>query len=184
MKRNLSLLAVRVFCIAIAVGSANSASANKSLAATLNIYVFPTAGQSASKQSADEAECYNWAVQSSGTDPFEASKQAQQQAQQSAAQQQQAASAGRGSGAQGAVRGAAVGALIGGIADDDVGKGAAYGAVLGTIRGRRQGRAQQAQAQQRAQQQSQSAQAENAAKMDNFKRAFAVCLEAKKYLVK
>src|SRR4029079_19107155 len=34
----------------------------KSLAATLNIYAFPQAGQAADQQSKDEAECYDWAV--------------------------------------------------------------------------------------------------------------------------
>ena len=159
-------------------------SAQKTLAATLDIYVFPTAGQGASQQSADEAACYNWAVQKSGSDPFSLTKQAQQQDQQAAVAQQQASQAGTGSGARGAIGGAAVGALIGEIADDDAGKGAAIGGAVGLLRGRRRGRQQQAQAQQQVQQQSQRQQQATAEQMDSFKRAFSVCLEAKNYMVK
>ena len=45
----------------------------KTLAATMNVYVFPTQGQAAEQQSKDEMECYNWAVQNTGTDPFQLS---------------------------------------------------------------------------------------------------------------
>jgi hypothetical protein len=159
-------------------------SGQKTLAATMNVYVFPTTGQTPEVQSQDEAACYNWAVQNTGTDPFELSKQAQQQAQQTEQAKQQAAQAGQGAGAAGAVRGAAVGALIGEIADDDPGKGAAYGAAAGLVRGRRRGRAAQQQAQASAEQQGQQAQAATAEQLANFKKAFSVCLEAKKYMVK
>jgi hypothetical protein len=159
-------------------------SGQKTLAATMNVYVFPTQGQTPEVQSQDEAACYNWAVQNTGTDPFELSKQAQQQAQQAEQAQQQAAQAGQGAGAAGAVKGAAVGALIGEIADDDAGKGAAYGAAAGLIAGRRRGRAAQQQAQASAQQQSQQVQAATAEQLANFKKAFSVCLEAKNYMVK
>jgi uncharacterized protein YcfJ len=156
----------------------------QTLASALNIYVFPTAGQDASQQSSDEAACYNWAVQNSGSDPFELSKQAQQQDQQAAVAQQQASQAGKGSGARGAIGGAAVGALIGEIADDDAGKGAAIGGAVGLLAGRRRGSQAQAQAQQQVQQQSQQQQQSTAEQRDNFKRAFSVCLEAKSYMVK
>ena len=53
------------------------APAQKSLAATLNVYVFPTTGQDASQQSKDEAECYQWAVGNTGSDPFDLAKQEQ-----------------------------------------------------------------------------------------------------------
>ena len=52
----------------------------KSLAATLETYVFPTEGQTPEQQSTDEAACYNWAVENTGTDPFQLQKQAQQTA--------------------------------------------------------------------------------------------------------
>ena len=159
-------------------------SGQKTLAATLNVYVFPTTGQAPEQQSADEAACYNWAVQNTGTDPFNLQKQAQQQAQQTQAAQQQAQQVGKGSGVAGAVGGAAVGALIGEIASDDAGKGAAYGAAAGAIVGRRRGKQAQAQATQQATQQGQQAQQATAQQIENFKKAFSVCLEGNKYMVK
>ena len=161
-----------------------NAQGQKTLASTMNIYVFPKAGQDAGQQSSDEASCYNWAVSNTGSDPFEISKQAEQQAQQSASNQQQASQAGAGSGAKGAFSGAVVGGLIGGIFSSDAGKGAAIGATAGLIGGRQRGKQEQAQAQQQAQQQSQNQQRALAEQMDNFKRAFSVCLEAKEYMVK
>ncbi len=73
----------------------------KTLAATLNVYAFPGAGQSASQQSQDETECYNWAVSNTGSDPFQAAKQADQAKQQAAQQQQQTAAGHAGCGCQG-----------------------------------------------------------------------------------
>jgi hypothetical protein len=159
-------------------------SGQKTLAATMNVYVFPTTGQTPEVQSQDEAGCYSWAVQNTGTDPFEISKQADQQAQQTEQAKQQAAEAGKGAGAQGAVRGAAAGALIGEIANDDAGKGAAYGAAAGMIHGRRKAQAASAQGEAAAEQRGQQAQAATAEQLENFKKAFSVCLEAKDYMVK
>jgi hypothetical protein len=156
----------------------------KTLAATMNVYVFPTTGQTPELQSQDEAACYGWAVQNTGTDPFELAKQAEQQRQQAEQQSQQAQQVGQGAGAVGAVKGAAAGALIGEIADDDPGKGAAYGAAAGAIRGRRRGRAAQQQATAEVEAQAQHAQQATKEQMENFKKAFSVCLEAKEYMVK
>ena len=172
--------------------------AGKSLAATLNVYVFPTAGQTPEQQSADEASCYSWAVQNTGSDPFDLQKQAQQsqqqaqQAQQQAQQQQQQiAASGQGAGVKGAVGGAAAGALIGEIANDDPGEGAAYGAAAGAVLARHKTRKAQAQASQQVQQQSQQAQQQaqqsqqaTAQQMENFKKAFSLCLEGNTYMVK
>ena len=103
----------------------------KMLASTLDVFVFPTEGQAADLQSIDEAECYSWAANKTGSDPFDLQKQSEQQAQQTEAQVQQAQNATQGAGAQGAAQ-------------------------------------QQATAEQ----------------IDNFKKAFSVCLEAKEYMVK
>ena len=107
--------------------------AGKTLAATMNVYVFPNNGQDAAQQSKDEAECYSWAVTNTGTDPFELQKQAQAAQQQAQQQAQQASGATQGAGAKGAVKGAAAGALIGGIADEDKNDAAATGAAVGAI---------------------------------------------------
>ena len=78
-------------------------SGQKSLAATMNVYVFPNAGQAPAQQSKDEGECYNWAVQNTGNDPFQIAKQSEQQQQQAAQQQEAAKDVGKGSGAKGAL---------------------------------------------------------------------------------
>ena len=170
-----------------AVGTLNAddqPAAQKSLSSTMEVYVFPTEGQDASQQSKDEAECYQWAVQNTGVDPFDLAKQAEQQQQQAAATQQDIAQAGQGAGARGAVGGAAAGALIGEIASDDAGRGAAYGAAAGAIVARRRTRRAKAEASQQVEQQSQQAQKATAEQIENFKKAFSVCLEAKEYMVK
>lgn len=160
------------------------ASGQKSLAATLNVYVFPNGGQAPNQQAKDEGDCYQWAVSNTGTDPFDLQKQSAQQAQQSEAAKAQAGDAGKGSTTRGLVRGAAVGALIGGIADDEWGKGAAIGAgagaVGGNIRGRQKDKAATAEVEAQAARTKQASEAQ----IENFKKAFSVCLEAKKYMVK
>lgn len=156
----------------------------KSLAATIEVYVFPKAGQTGTQQSQEEAACYEWATQNVGTDPFDLSKQA---AQQQAATEQAKANTQQGipgSGARGALRGAAAGAIVGEIANNDAGKGAAYGAAAGAVVNRRRARrTQQAQTQQ-IEQQGQAQQQSTQHQVENFKKAFGVCLEAKDYLVK
>ena len=186
MKRAIWVVGVIAFAtVSLAVAQSGSQSGGqKTLAATMNVYVFPTEGQAADQQSKDEAECYNWAVGQTGNDPFDLQKQAQQQQQQGEQAQQQAQQVGQGAGAQGAVKGAAVGALVGEIANDDAGKGAAYGAAAGLIAGRRRGAAAQQQASQQAEKQTQQAQQATAEQLEGFKKAFAVCLEAKDYMVK
>jgi hypothetical protein len=164
--------------------SSSGSTTQKTLAATIEVYVFPAEGQDAAQQSKDEAECYNWAVGNTGSDPFDLQKQIQQQEQQGEQAKQEAQKAGQGAGAQGAVRGAAAGALIGEIANDDAGQGAAYGAAAGLIAGRRRARHAQQQATQQAEAQTQQATQATAEQIENFKKAFSVCLEAKDYLVK
>jgi hypothetical protein len=61
----------------------------QSLAASLGVQVFPAAGQDAARQSQDEAACYQWAVDNTGSDPFQVQQQSAD-AQQAAAAQQQA----------------------------------------------------------------------------------------------
>ena len=156
----------------------------QSLGSTMDVYVFPAEGQDTAQQSKDEAECYEWAVGNTGTDPFDLAKQEQADQQQAQADQQAAKQAGQGSGARGAVRGAAAGALIGEIANDDASEGAAWGAAAGAVRGRRQGRAQQQEAQQQAAAQSEQREQATEQQLANFKNAFSVCLEAKDYMVK
>jgi hypothetical protein len=136
---------------------------------SLGLFVFPSKNQSQGKQKQDEFECYKWAMDQSGIDP------------QNIPKIEVVESTGPTGGAVvGAAGGAAAGAAIGAIAGD-AGKGAAIGATAGAIRGRRAG--QQAQAQQNQQSQA-SATAQEKAMLDNFKKAFSVCIEGKGYTIK
>ena len=170
--------------VATLLTSIEAQSAEQSLAATLEVYVFPSAGQKPDKQAMDESECYKWAVSNTGSDPFQAKKDAEHAKQQAAEQKSASQNATAGAGARGAVRGAAAGALIGEIANDDASKGAAYGAAAGVIRGRRQARSYQAETAQQADQYAASEAAYSDEKIANFKKAFSVCLEAKEYMVR
>ena len=156
----------------------------KTLASTLEVFVFPNEGQAADQQSKDESECYSWAASNTGSDPFELQKQSEQQAQQTEQQVAQAKSATQGSAVKGAAKGAVGGALIGEIYDGDSSQGASYGAAAGAVAGRRRSKAASQQAQQQAQQQGAAQQQATAEQVDNFKKAFSVCLEAKEYMVK
>jgi hypothetical protein len=188
MKGKITLAILIVFLAAPAAlaqtGQVSQPTGQKTLAATMNVYVFPTQGQAAEEQSKHEAECYAWAVQNTGNDPFDLAKKSEQQKQQAEREKEQAKSVGAGAGARGAVRGAAAGALIGEIVDDDAGEGAAYGAAAGMIRGRRKARAAQQSATQQAEQKAAKAEQSTQQQIENFKKAFSVCLEAKDYMVK
>lgn len=180
-------IALSLMALAAATSAAHAQTppaGQKSLSATLNVYVFPNAGQAPAQQSKDEGECYNWAVQNTGSDPFDVAKQQEAQQQQTAQQKEQAKEAGKGTGAKGALGGAAAGALIGEIASDDAGKGAAIGAGVGLVAGRARSRRQKEEASAQAEQEGQAAAQVTSAQLDNFKKAFSVCLEAKKYMVK
>jgi len=164
--------------------SAASAQGGKTLASAMDVYVFPKEGQQSDQQSQDEASCYGWAGDNTGNDPFDLQKQSAAQAEQTEKQKAAAEQAGQGAGARGALRGAAAGALIGEIANDDASEGAAWGAAAGAIRGRRMKHAAKTQATEQAEQQGQAKQQATAEQIENFKKAFSVCLEAKEYLVK
>ena len=156
----------------------------KSLAATLNVYAFPGAGQTAAQQAQDETECYNWAVNETGNDPFHIAQQAEQQQQLAAQQQQQAEQSKSGSAVKGAVAGAAGGASM---------------APSRAMRARAPPSAREwapsaiargatSKANQATQQSQQTSTGRTPRRppnqMDAFKKAFSACLEAKKYTVK
>jgi hypothetical protein len=173
-----------VIALVAAASSAIAQDASKSLASTLDVYVFPSDGQDSAQQSKDESACYDWAVGNAGVDPFDLAKQEDTSEAQSEADMAKAQEAGKGAGARGAVGGAAAGALIGEIASDDASEGAAWGAAAGLIHGRRAARRASEQAQTEVATDAIAHAEVTAEQMDNFKKAFSVCLEAKKYLVK
>lgn len=172
-----------ILFILLAAQSQNNVYA-KTLSASLEVYVFPKTGQTTSQQSQDEASCYEWATSNVGADPFDLSKQTSQQQAETNQAKSTAQNSIRGTGTRGALRGAAAGAIIGEIANDDPGRGAAVGAGTGAIVGRGRGRIAQRDAVQQVEQQGQSNQNATQHQIDNFKKAFGVCLEAKEYLVK
>jgi hypothetical protein len=177
--KNKVVVAVALFAILVVAAEVSNyaqAQSQKSLSATLGLAVFPSAGQSSSTQSQDEAACYQWAVKNTGIDPFHAQQQANER---TASAQQQAANANAGAGMGGAARGAAGGALFGAIAGD-AGKGAAIGAATGFVAGRVRKRHNEAQ----AAEYTQNVQNATAQQIDTFKKSFEACLESKKYIVK
>jgi len=182
--RKTTLIAVLIVaCVGVSAAQTQPAQ-QKTLAATMDVYVFPTEGQTAQQESTDEAACYDWAVQNTGGDPFALKKQAQQNQQQADQTQQQIAQSGKGAGAVGAVGGAAAGALIGEIAGHSASAAAGWGALAGAVIARRRTEMKKEGASQQVEQQNQQAQQATAEQIENFKKAFSVCLEAKKYMVK
>ena len=122
--------------------------------AGLDVFVYPTKGQTKEQQEQDEFACYKWAKEQTGFDPTQPMQQA-------------AAPPPQGGAAKGAAKGAAIGA-IGGAIGGDAGKG-------GAAR-RRKGEQQQASAQQKAKQ-------EYDAKVDGYRRAFSACMTGRGYTV-
>ena len=136
---------------------------------SLELFLYPTNGQSKQQQKKDEFECYKWAMEQSGIDPLNLPKV-----------EAQVQTGPNGGAIRGAARGAAAGAAIGAIAGD-AGMGAAIGATAGGMRGLRGGR--QAQAQQNQQAQANATATEEEIK-NTFVKAFSVCIEGKGYTVK
>lgn len=135
--------------------------------AEAQMIIYPAQGQSSEQQKQDEFECHDWAVGQTGFDPTLAQAPPPQQAPE------------RG----GAIRGAAGGALVGlgiGAITGKAGKGAAIGAGAGALTGGalQAGRNQQKQAV------NQQSQASNNAKIQEYNKARAVCLEGRGYTVK
>jgi len=176
-------LAVLLTALALATTAAAEDS-RKTLASTIDVFVFPAEGQDAEQQSRDEVACYEWAVGNTGSDPFELAKQEQSDAQKAQAEKEAAKRAGQGAGAGGVIKGAAAGALIGEIANDDASDGAAWGAAAGMIRGRRKAREAQYVAEKQSSAKAEVREQATEEQLANFKKAFSVCLEAKKYMVK
>jgi|SRR5688572_5943237 hypothetical protein len=133
--------------------------------AGVDVFVYPSKGQTKEQQEQDEFACYKWGKEQTGFDPT-------QTVQQAAPPQQHGQVVG------GAARGAALGAIGGAIAGD-AGKGAAIGAAVGGGAGamRRRGQARQAEAAQ------QKAEEKYEASLAGYKRAFSACMTGRGYTV-
>lgn len=125
------------------------------LAAAADPIVYPAKGQSSQQMEQDKYQCYTWAKQQTGYDPMQGPPQTSQ-------------------GPTGeVVRGAAGGALVGlgiGAIAGDAGKGAAIGAGSGAVIG--------------GIKKKKNKDAASAAVVDQYNRAYGVCLEGRGYSVK
>lgn len=158
-----------IFCFAVfSLNEVFSQSAN--IAKSLGMYVFPAKDQTKDQQDLDEFSCYKWAKEQTGYDPMNPTKVAVEQVE----------TGPDGTMVKSAAKGAAMGAAIGAIAGD-AGKGAAIGATAGGFRGLAQKGAQDQAAQQQAQN---TAKQKEAEMLNNYKKAFSVCMEGKGYTVK
>jgi hypothetical protein len=136
--------------------------------------LYPKAGQTEEQQMADQLECYRWATDQSGWDPYEAYDVLVEKGY---AAEQTAAEA-EGGVIGGAARGAAAGVIIGAIAGD-AGKGAAIGAAAGGLAGGRRSR----RAQSEADSQAQAAIDEFNRGLEKWDRNYAACMGSKDYNV-
>ncbi len=156
--------------VGIIMSSNINAQNNQTLAGGLGLFVFPADGQDKETQDLDEFQCYRWAKEQTGINPLNPPEIQAEQVDRSA----------DGRAIRGAAGGAAAGAAIGAIAGD-AGKGAAIGAVVGGLRGRR---AKVVTDERQQQKNNQAAADAEKQMMDNFKKAFSVCLEGKSYTVR
>jgi hypothetical protein len=169
------MMRIIFFTVLLFVGFAVSAqdttpTTTTSIAKGLGLYVFPSQNQDQATQDADEIACYKWAMEQTGYDPINPPQ----------IQAEQVDTSPDGTAVRSAARGAAAGAAIGAIAGD-TGKGAAIGAAAGGMAGRR-GKKRGDQAEQ--QQNIEEAEAKEKALLDDFKKAFTVCMEGKGYTIK
>ena len=151
-----------------AAAPAATATAVQPISKSLGLVVYPANKQSASQQSVDEQECYNWAKAQTGIDP---------QAPPPAATAAEPPPQG-GQRLKGAARGAAAGAVIGEVADNDADEGAKVGAAAGAIAGGRKARQDKQAHAEQTQNQAQAAQSERLA---TFKKAVGTCLQGRGY---
>ena len=155
-----------------------------SVSRDLGLHAYPARNQAAAQQQKDEVECYRWAAQDSGFNPLAAVGEQPAPAPPAATQNGPSTAGGA---AKGAVGGAAAGALIGAIAGD-TGKGAGIGAGAGLLGGVLIAKHKQKEAHKEADaepaRQQAAAKAETQQKLEGFKKAYCVCMEAKSYVVK
>jgi outer membrane lipoprotein SlyB len=142
----------------------------ESISKSLGLFVFPGENQSSDTQTTDESACYKWALEQTGYNPINPTK----------VDAEKVDTSPDGSAIVGSAKGAAAGAAIGAIAGD-AGKGAAIGAVAGGLAGRR---SKVVHDQMEQQQNVQAATAQEQKMMDDFKKAFTACMEAKGYTIK
>ncbi len=125
--------------------------------------IYPSGGQSFETQSADEAQCRQWAQQQTGVNPNQVPPGYYGNPNEAGTPV-----------VRGAARGAAVGA-VGGAIGGNAGKGAAIGAGMGATVGVIRKRDQQ--------NQTAAAQQQYQAQMATYDRAFGTCMQGRNYTV-
>ena len=160
--RGYSVRLITLLSVAVLLGAGE-------LSSTFGVYVYPSKGQSPAQQANDESVCYKSARGKTGVDPANLQPATAQ-----------AATVHQGGAVRGAAGGAAGGAAIGAIAGN-AGQGSAIGAAAGALLGR--GRQNALNNAERHYAQA-SAQAQHSQSINNFRRAFAACIESKGYTVK
>lgn len=167
MKRSIAVTtAAAIFGIASPIDVPASQAA---LSSMFGVYAHPAKGQSKTQQANDESICYKSARSKTGVDPANLPPATAAPT-----------TVRQGGAVRGAAGGAAGGAAIGAIAGN-AGQGAAIGALVGGIAGRGRQNALNNAEQHYAQA---NAQSQRSQSMNNFRRAFAACLESKGYTVK
>jgi outer membrane protein with glycine zipper len=196
MKKNYSTISFKTFLLMITIAGTCSTSVSAG-GIGAGIYAFPAAGQSKEQQQKDKFFCHDWAVQEVGFDP---TRNAPPQAVYNGYSSPSSSSGGplsfgaEETGEGGVVydgaRGAATGAVLGAIAGD-AGKGAAIGALGGALfggmrRSNRHAEEQRWREEQayRQQQQQQALNADYNQRVNDYRRAYSVCITSKDYEVK
>jgi hypothetical protein len=148
---------------------ATSATSVQPVSKSLGLLVYPAKGQSASQQSTDEQECYNWAKAQTGIDPTAPPPEpvASEESKPKGGQR-----------VRSAARGAAAGAVIGEVADNDADEGAKVGAAAGVVAGGRKSREDKRAYEQQSKEAAQAAQTE---RQTTFKKAVGTCLQGRGY---
>jgi hypothetical protein len=146
---------------------------------SVEIYFYPTKGQTRQQQERDRYECYLWAVKQSGFDPAQSQLAPHQRVEVVPANPPGSDVA------AGAVSGAVVGSILSGR--HDRGQGMVFGAITGALLGAGAEQAKQEQAA-RIQQQYDAKDAEQYARLDrqarDYRRAMTACLEGRGYSVR
>jgi hypothetical protein len=141
------------------------------LASSMGVFVYPAKGQSNEQLGQDDYQCFSWAREQTHYDPMNPPDVAPQAPDQGP----------RGERLRGAARGAAAGAVVSEITDNDTSDAMAGGAVLGAMRGGQRDRMQR---QQETAQAEAAADQQQAGAANQFKSAYAACIEARGYSVK
>ena len=168
MKKKAVFIMIFSFLIVlIAVITVTGDASAESISSSLGVVAYPSKGQSDQQQGKDEGECFAWSKKQTGIDPNAVASQPTKQ---------EGPAVGGGERVQGAARGAVGGLAVGAIAGD-AGKGAAIGAVAGTMVGGHRARKNKAAKEQQAEQ-------AKAGALQQFNKAFGVCMEGRGYSVK